>query len=140
MDLAPLLRAHGFLRVERPPLLWEADCDDEPLVRLLGESISAALVRGTELADVILRANNVTVEGDGEGRTPLPGDYVALTVIGAGDWRPEVIWDPDVLPATVLLNDDLDRAARVLGVPWAYTRSDGEGGSVTFFVSRLVDG
>ncbi len=43
MDLGPLLNAHAYLRVERPPELWEADVDDVPLVRVLGEMIATAL-------------------------------------------------------------------------------------------------
>lgn len=30
MELDALLRAHAFMRVERPPLLWELDAQDEP--------------------------------------------------------------------------------------------------------------
>jgi hypothetical protein len=71
MDLTPLLRAHGYLRVERPPELWEAEIDDVLLVRAIGEMIAAALARGTELGDVVLRASNVTVQSEdsseGEG-------------------------------------------------------------------------
>jgi hypothetical protein len=37
MRLDALLRAHGFMRVERPPRLWEADTDDERFIPLLGE-------------------------------------------------------------------------------------------------------
>src|SRR6185436_15212991 len=82
VDLVPYLRAHGFLRVQHPPELWAADCDDERLIRLTGELLSAALVRGTELADIGLRASNVVVTDAGP---PAPGEYVALTVDGAGD-------------------------------------------------------
>ena len=80
MDLRPYLRSHGFLHVEKPPELWEADCDDELLIRLTGELIATALAGGTDLPDVVLRANNVVVTDDG---VPTRGDYVALTVAGA---------------------------------------------------------
>src|SRR4051812_9278962 len=114
MDLGPLLNAHAYLRVERPPALWEADVDDVLLIRTLGEMIVAALGRGTELGDIVLRANNVTVEpaGDDEGPgVPAPGDYVGLSIVGGGDWRPEIRWGPEV-PAGAgrprLVNADLD--------------------------------
>jgi len=133
VDLVPYLRAHGFLRVQHPPELWAADCDDERLIRLTGELLSVALVRGTELADIGLRASNVVVTDAGP---PAPGEYVALTVDGAGDWGPESIWEPE--SQIVLLNHDVDAAARAVGIRWAYTRSDPAGGSVTVFLARLA--
>jgi hypothetical protein len=47
MDLDALLRAHGFMRVERPPLLWSPDTEDEQFLRMLGEMIALGLGRGT---------------------------------------------------------------------------------------------
>ena len=139
MDLAPLLNAHGYLRVERPPELWEADVDDVALVRVVGEMVAAALLRGTALSDVVLRVNNVTVEADG-GADPSPGpaagDYVAVSVIGGGDWGPEMIWRPGGADDSVLINPDLSRAVRMAGIPFGYTRSSGDGGSVTVFLPR----
>jgi hypothetical protein len=139
MDLGPLLNAHAFLRVERPVLLWMADVDDELLIRTFGEMIAAALARGTELGDVVLNASNVTVERDSdpESRGPAPGDYVALTISGAGDWSPEVAGTPTD-QSTVLVNPDLHAAARAAAIPWAYTRSVPDGGSVTIFLWRQV--
>jgi len=133
VDLRPYLRAHGYLRVEQPPALWEADCDDELLIRLTGELIASALVRGTDLPDVLLRASNVVVT---EGDEPTPGDYVALTLEGAGDWGPELRWSPSV--AATLLNPDVDAAARTAGISCAYTRTDPDRGrgSVTVFLPR----
>jgi hypothetical protein len=96
-------------------------------------------VRGTELGEVVLDASNVTVEPDPdpESRGPRPGDYVALTITGAGDWSPEVAWTP-AGQSTVLVNPDLDGAARTAGIPWAYTRAFPDGGSVTIFLPRQV--
>jgi len=37
LDLEPILVAHSYLMVERPPTLWAVDADDERLIRLLGE-------------------------------------------------------------------------------------------------------
>jgi hypothetical protein len=141
MDLGPLLNAHAFLRVERGPSLWEADVDDEKLIRTLGEMIAAALVRGSDLAEVTLRANNVTVEADPDPEAravPEPGDYVALTILGGGDWNPEVTWPSPGDQRVVLVNPDLDAAARAAGIPWAYTRALGENGSVTIFLRRAT--
>jgi hypothetical protein len=137
VDLAPLLNAHAFLRVERPPTLWEAEVDDVRLVRLLGEMIAAALVRGTALDDIVLRASNVTVEWSSAQSVPAAGDYVALTVLGvAGEWGPEVTWRPGLAGGAVLMNAELEAAVMTAGVPFAYSRSSGVGGSVTVFLRR----
>jgi hypothetical protein len=32
-----LIRAHGFMRTERPPEIWEADTEDVRFIPLLGE-------------------------------------------------------------------------------------------------------
>jgi hypothetical protein len=138
MDLGPYLRAHSYLRVERPFTLWPADVDDVALIRLTGELLAFALGRGTELADIVMRANNVTVPDDD---SPVAaGDYVALTIKGAGDWSPEVSWRPDDVDGErVLVNDDVTRAARAAGTPWAYTRVEADGGSVTIFLPRAVE-
>jgi hypothetical protein len=136
VDLGPLLRAHGYLQVERPPALWDVNADDELLIRMLGVMISAALVPGTELGDIVLRANNVTAtEADG---VLAPGDYVALSIAGAGDWSPEVSWFPDSADAPVLVNADMDAAARAVGVRWGYTRAYPAEGSVTVLLPRLA--
>jgi hypothetical protein len=134
VELGPLLRAHSYLRVEQPPDPWSVDGDDERIIRMLGEMIVAALVQGTELGDVVLRANNVTVAEDG-ATLPL-GDYVALTIEGAGDWSPEVSWVPADAEAPVLIGTDLDAAARAAGVRWAYTRAFDGTGSITVLLPR----
>jgi hypothetical protein len=132
VDLGPYLRAHSYLRVERPFTLWHAEVDDVALIRLTGELLAAALGRGTELADIVLRANNVTVADDG---AVAPGDYVALTVVGAGDWSAEVSWTPE-LAGLVLVNPDVTAAARAAGVCRGYSLAlDGEG-SVTVLFPR----
>ncbi len=137
MDLGPVLRAHSYLRVERPPVLWLAAVDDVALIRLFGETIAFALGRGTELGDVLLRASNVTVTHDD---APIdPGDHVAVTIGGVGNWSPEVSWVPDDPGAPILLNRDVTAAARVAGVRWAYTRAFGDGGSVTVLFPRSAE-
>ena len=40
MRLDALIRAHGFMRTERPPELWEADTEDVRFIPLLGEMIA----------------------------------------------------------------------------------------------------
>jgi hypothetical protein len=52
VDLGPYLRAHSYLRVERPFTLWDADVEDVALIRLTGEMLAAALARGTRTAGV----------------------------------------------------------------------------------------
>ena len=133
MDLGPYLRAHSYLRVERPFTLWHADVDDVALIRLTGELLASTLARGTALPDVVLRANNVTVTDD-QGVLPV-GDHVAITVEGVGDWSPEVSWTPD-RTEIVLLSTDVTAAARAAGVLWAYTRAFESGGSITVLFSR----
>lgn len=150
MDLGPLLTAHAYLRVERPPELWGVAVDDAALVPVVGEMIAAALGRGSDLGEIVLRVNNVAVEAPepdrSEGPTledddetdggPAPGDYVALSILGRGDWRPEVLWRPGAAGGPPLVNVELDQAARAAGIPFAYTRSDRDGGSVTVFLRR----
>ena len=135
MELGPYLNAHAFLRVERPPELWEADADDEPVLRMVGEMIAAALARGAELSAIVLRANNVTVESEEDDRPPAVGDYVVLSVLAEGDWLPECVWAP--ARGATLVNADLDAAARGAGVRYAYTRQESHIGSVTVFLPRL---
>ena len=102
--------------------------------------IVAALSRGAALADVILRANNVTVEPDPDEEllVPAPGDYVALSILGAGNWEPEIHWRPSEPSPPVLVSTTLDAAARAAGIPYAYTRSGPADGSVTIFLPRAL--
>jgi hypothetical protein len=111
MELGPYLNAHAFLRVERPPALWEADADDEPVLRMVGEMIAAALARGAELSAIVLRANNVTVESEEGNHSPAVGDYVVLSVLAEGDWLPECVWSPNTMGGAggaTLVNADLE--------------------------------
>jgi hypothetical protein len=77
------------------------------VIRLLGEMIAAALSRGTPLTEVALNVSNVTVEVDDSEaeltQQPPVGDFVALTIAGGGDWRPELRWWPDhALPSPLV--------------------------------------
>ena len=113
--------------------------DDVRLVRMVGEMLAVALARGTALDDIVLRASNVTVEESSPESVPAAGDYVALTVLGdAGDWGTDVRWWPGRGSGTVLLSPDLESAVAAAGVPYAYCRSSGVGGSVTVFLRRAT--
>ncbi|MGZ8604504.1 MAG: hypothetical protein ACXWX9_07075 [Actinomycetota bacterium] len=140
MELYGYLRAHAFMQVERPPELWEADTDDEPFLHMLGEMIVIGLGRGNELADLALAASNVTVEDDEDGveddAWPPPGDYVAVTVRGAGNWEADDVWREGQGPTRGLLAS-VGPAADAAGAVWAYTRNLGEHGAVTAFLPRL---
>ena len=89
MDLDGPLRAQISLKVERPPTLWEAETEVEPFLALLGEMIALGLGRGNELGDLTLNVSNVVAEPDEDDeevdRIP-DGEYVAITVRGAGAW------------------------------------------------------
>lgn len=137
MDLEALLRAHAFMKVERPPLLWSPDTEDEPFLRMLGEMIALGLGRGTELEDLTLNVSNVTVEPDDEGEWIPEGDYVAITIRGAGVWEDDV-WRAGQGPTTGLLSN-VGPAADTAGAVFAYVRNLGTEGSVTALLPRLAD-
>jgi hypothetical protein len=136
MRLDEILRAHAFMRTERPPALWEADTEDEPFLRMLGEMIVIGLGRGNELGDLVLNVNNVTVEPDDEDPSIPPGDYVAITIRGAGDWESDDVWRAGQGPTRGLLAS-VGPAADEAGAVFAYTRNLGTEGAVTAFLPRL---
>jgi hypothetical protein len=106
-------------------------------VRLFGELIAAALVRGTELGDVLMRANNVTVS---DSDSPIrAGDYVAITIGGIGDWSPEVSWTTGDPSPPLVVNADITAALPGASVRWAYTRALEPGGSVTLLFPRSTE-
>ena len=136
-ELEGILNAHAFLRVERPPLLWETDVDLEAFIRALGEMIAAALVRnGQEPSEITLNVSNVTVEPEAAGSMPA-GDFVAITIRSGGDWSPETTWDPASRHDGSLVGRDLETALTTASAAWAYTRElSGDAGSVTAFYPR----
>src|SRR5215470_13293446 len=107
MRLDAVLRAHGFMKVERPPKLWEADTEDVRFLPLLGEMIAAPLSRGAELHDLTLSVSNVIVPPADEESVdtlgPEPGEYVAVTVKGRADVGPDSSWSPARQTASGLL-------------------------------------
>jgi hypothetical protein len=135
MRLEALLRAHGFMRVERPPELWEADTDEAQLIPLLGEMIAASLARGGVLEAMTLGAANVTVE---ESADPPAGDYVALTVKGRVAWEAEAVWRP-ARPWGAPGLEDLTARLAPAGARYGYIRNLPDAGSITVFLARLVD-
>jgi hypothetical protein len=140
MDLEAHLRSHAFMKVERPPLMWSPDTEDEPFLLMLGEMIALGLGRGTELADLTLNVSNITVdpdEEDDEGESIPDGDYVAVTVRGAGVWEDD-LWRAGQ-GATPEALGNVGPAAEAAGAVYAYTRNLGSEGSVTALLPRLRD-
>jgi hypothetical protein len=135
VNLEPLLRAHGFMRVEHPSQMWEVDARDEEFLRVLGEMIAIGLGRGSELAELTLSVANVTAEDDEDGGIP-PGDYVAVTVRGGGTWEDDA-WRAGEGPTRGLLVD-VGPAADTAGAVVAYVRNLGSEGSVTTLFPRLA--
>jgi hypothetical protein len=122
------------MRVERPPLLWDVDVLDEPFIRLLGELIVVGLLHHDVLGELTLSASNVTFEGEPPDGVAL-GDYVAITVLGPGDWERDAAWTP--ASTECLWRVDLDAALRAASASYAYLRTLGEdGGSITVWFPR----
>ena len=136
IDLDALLTAHAFMRVERPPELWQVDVEDEPFIRMLGEMIVVGLLHHDVLAELTLNASNVTIGDDGPDGVE-PGDYVAVTVHGPGAWERDMSWTPG--SADPLWSADLDAAVRAASVSFGYLRSSNrEEGSITVCIPRSL--
>jgi hypothetical protein len=139
MLLPPLLRAHGYMRTESPPVIWEAKTEDLDFVPLLGEMIEAALRPGTRLSSLTLAAANVVVPPDtyevGEPVDIPVGEYVAVTVSGPGTWSTDWRWTPgtDATSGKCPLSTPRLIAA---GVRFAYGRALGASSSMTVFLVR----
>ena len=137
MKLDGYLTAHGFMRVERPPHLWEADTEEVAFLELTGEMIAAALGRGNELSDLVLAASNVVVDADAATDKIPTGEFVAITIRGGGDWSPEMVWTP-ASPRSSNWTCNVERTAPNARAEHAYVRTHQEGGSLTVFLRRLV--
>ena len=136
IDLDALLTAHAFMRVERPPELWQVEVDDEPFIRMLGELIVVGLLHHDVLAELTLNASNVTIGDDGPNGV-APGDYVAVTIHGPGVWEGDMTWTP--ASTEPLWSADLDAAVRASSVSFGYLRSSGrEEGSIVVFIPRSL--
>ena len=140
MDLDGPLRAQASLKVERPPMLWEAETEVEPFLALLGQMIALGLGRGNELRDLTLNVSNVVVEPDQDDEEVewIPGgEYVAITVRGAGAWNDDT-WRAGQGPTTGLLCN-VGPAADAAGAVYAYTRDLVPEGSVTALLPRALE-
>jgi hypothetical protein len=107
-------------------LLWEIEAEDIRLIPVLGEMIAVGLGRGNALRALTLNASNVTVQPDTDHPDHLPraGDYVALTIKGLGDWRPEWLWPPGSGSAHTIYSD-VEQRLRESGAVYAYARLRG---------------
>jgi len=124
------------MRVEQPPQLWEAEAVDTTLVPLLGEMVAWRLSLGAQLPDLLLNASNVVVhEDDFEQRDPVPGEYVALTVMGEGAPETDAVWSPRRAAGSGVLKRLAQRLADA-GARFAYTRSFDGKGTITVFLAR----
>ena len=140
MDLEGPLRAQTSLKVERSPTLWEAETEVEPFLALLGEMIALGLGRGNELADLTLNVSNVVVERDEDDEEVewIPdGEYVAISVRGAGAWDDDT-WRAGQGPTAGSLSN-VGPAADAAGAVYAYTRDLVSEGSVTVFLPRVLE-
>ena len=139
MRLDALLRAHAFMKVERPPEIWEADTEDFRFIPLLGEMIAASLSRGAVLEELTLNASNVVVPdpdpGDPGRHGPPAGEYVAVTVHGDVDWESDLVWQP-LEPRRGPLGELNERLMNA-GARYAYIRRRPRAGSITVFLPRL---
>ena len=116
-------------------MLWVPDAELDAFTRMLGELISAGLVRnGGELAELTLNVSNVSVEAEQSGSLP-EGEFVAVTIRGSGSWDPETTWSSGA-PATGAL-EPAKAAAESAGAVYLYSRVLGDGeGSLTVLVPR----
>jgi hypothetical protein len=140
MRLDAILRAHAYMKLERPPELWEVDTEDWRFLPLLGEIIAAALSSGTPLGELTLNASNVVVEppeSNEDPGAPRPAEYVAITVRGPTDFGPDDRWDPSAPHRTGLLSR-LRHRLEAAGARFAYIRRIPPDGSFTVFLSRLA--
>jgi hypothetical protein len=134
-ELDGLLNAHAYLQVERPPALWAPDSELEPFIRMLGELIVVGLLRnGGILGELTLNVSNVVVEPAAAGALPS-GEFVAVTIRGQGDWKPETSWTAPARPGAVLRS--AQEAAAKAGALHLYSRVLGDDeGSVTVLLPR----
>jgi hypothetical protein len=140
MRLDPILRAHAYMKVERPPELWEADTEDSRFLPLLGEMIAAALSGGAALGELTLNASNIVVEPSEDGEEPEippPAEYVGITVRGPTDLGPDDTWHPSA-PHRAGLLFRLHHRLAAAGARFAYIRRIPPEGSFTVFFSRLA--
>jgi hypothetical protein len=144
VNLEPLVRAHAFLRIERPPEIWEADTDDTRFVPLLGEMIAAGLAGGAPLRELTLNVANIESAGpeheDGGDLHAPAGRFVGVTISGRIDIGPDHVWQPSRPPAAECLLGRLHPRLVDAGARFAYVRRLPGAGSVTVFLAATVAG
>ena len=126
------LRAYAFARLERPPLLWQAAFDDASL-GLLMEALLRASGRSATALD--LNISNVVVERDAADSSFPAGEYVAVTLSGAGTWAKDDRWSGDDSPANRFLSR-FREALENAGARAAYSALIGDRSSVTVLFPR----
>ena len=130
MKLDALLGTFPSLKLERPPLLWEAETVEESLMALL-EAMIAATAADT------LNVNNLVVEPSADedrGPNDIPeGEFVAFTVSGSDGREPDGTW-----PGNSQLLAGLERELVYAGAQYAYVRSIHGRGSITVLLDRCA--
>ncbi len=130
MKLDALLGRFPSLKLERPPLLWEAETVEESLIALL-EAMIAATAADT------LNVNNLVVEPSADedrGPNDIPeGEFVAFTVSGSDGREPDGTW-----PGKSQLLARLERELVYAGAQYAYVRSIHGRGSITVLLDRCA--
>jgi len=135
MLLLPVIRAHVALRTEAPPETWEADSTEADFVPLLSEMLARAA--RTPIDSLTLGIANVVVgpDPDPDGATSVPeGEYVAVTLVGPGDWSSDWRWLPTSPDTTPLVIPPV--CLRSAQVRFAYGRHLGTSSSLTVFLGR----
>lgn len=142
INVESMLRAHSYMRTQRPPDAWDLEADDQTFFGLLGEMIVAGMHRGNELSELTLSVANVTVLPGADGPIPA-GNHVALSVVGRGDWTPERTWSRDAgASPPPFVTPDLEAAAHRSDATYGYTRqtSDEEGSITLVFPAAISTG
>jgi hypothetical protein len=139
MKFDALLQAHGFMKTERPPEIWEAETEDVYFIPLLGEMIAAGICGGSPLEQLTLNVSNVVVQPDtseeaGQSRRPPEGEYVAVTVKGNTDLGPDDSWLPGDSGQGLL--GRISRRLVDSGACYGYVRRLPPEGSITVFLRR----
>src|SRR6516164_4225570 len=103
MKLDGIVRAHEFMHIERPHVLWEADTQDEVFIRLLGEMIAFALQRSPNVSTLTLNVANVVVDPTPPERAclkaaPLSGSAACKSILCCWDLRASHILLRESLP------------------------------------------
>jgi hypothetical protein len=95
----------------------------------------AGLIRGNELGELTLNASNVTVPAEAASLMLPAGDFVALTVSGAGRWA-DMTWARDTGADDPGPYRDLIGELEKSEATHAYARDLGAEGAVSVFYRR----